>query len=308
LINIFVFFLVLVLTGCSGPAKNIHLVNTEFGRQDMMIKESNFEITRTSPSARPEVTDNITMPGGTLLGGASSKQAAALASIVEQSHNITMWRLADLKKEMNTNKDDIKESIGVVHKDVKGIISAVDSSIGRLTKEHQAIESRISKVEQDIRGVKQGMSSVTSIINETRSKPKEITLFYNQGSSTINKEEKQRLIGFINSLDSGSFHVTCRATASPEGSKTYNLKLGQKRCDSIQKILSHYFSGLFSFESKAEIAEKTKREDYEWARNVKLTLIPAELNETNIEHAPKQVKHLSPAESKKQPEELKPLY
>ena len=145
----------------------------------------------------------------------------------------------------------------------------------------------------------------------SKSKPKEITLFFTQGSSTINKEEKQRLIGFINSLDSRSFHVTCRATASPEGSKSYNFKLGQKRCDSIQKILSHYFSGQLSFESKAEIAENTRREDYEWARNVKLTLIPAGeylFNETNIENAPKQVKRLSPADSKKQPQELSPLY
>jgi len=98
-------------------------------------------------------------------------------------------------------------------------------------------------------------------------------LFFARGKSSLGKHEKERLIRYVDSLGSGNLEVTCEAFASPDGSRDYNLRLGNKRCNSVREILSYYYSGGgIRFEAKSDIA--SQKEGSGRTRYVRLVAIP----------------------------------
>jgi outer membrane protein OmpA-like peptidoglycan-associated protein len=167
-----------LLAGCAGQPQN-YVLETE-----------------TAPQV-------VTVPKGTLTGGASTGQATALAQEIADGNNNAMQRFTQLGGQMNQ---------------LQG------------TESQALASSQAAMAKLDALSMQQGTGS--------------ITLFFSEGSTTLNQFQFQRLVGFLDYLARDSrgrkVIVVSIGSASAVGSPAVNQRLSQERSEAPLPVINQY--------------------------------------------------------------------
>jgi outer membrane protein OmpA-like peptidoglycan-associated protein len=147
--------------------------------------------------------DTVTVPKGTMLGGASVGDATALATMIQDSNNNVMTAYDRVNGKMNN-------------------LQATES------KDLQTSEQALTKLEQ--------------LSNQQGSG--QITLFFAEGSSTIDAAQNQRLIGFLDYISRDAHGrkviIVSLVSASSVGNAAFNKKLSIERGDAPLPVINQY--------------------------------------------------------------------
>ena len=139
---------------------------------------------------------SVTVPKGTMLGGASAGQTTALAQEIADTNNNAMTQFGKVE---NTQNKELATS--------------------------QAALAKLEQISMD-----QGTGS--------------ITLFFAEGSATLDQFQYQRLVGFLDYLQRESrgrkVILVSIGSASAVGSASVNQKLSQERSQAPLPIINQY--------------------------------------------------------------------
>jgi outer membrane protein OmpA-like peptidoglycan-associated protein len=171
-----------LLAGCAGQQQNYVL--------------------ETSPSfATPPQT--VTVPQGTLTGGASTGQATALAQEIADGNNNAMKQFGALGGQMNQLQGTEKQALA---------------------------NSQAALAKLDQLSMQQGTGS--------------ITLFFNEGSTTLNQFQFQRLVNFLDYLQRDSrgrkVILVSIGSASSVGAAAVNQRLSLERSEAPLPVINQY--------------------------------------------------------------------
>ncbi|MCJ7832838.1 MAG: hypothetical protein MUQ20_00440 [Deltaproteobacteria bacterium] len=208
--KIFIAIGVLVfLVGCGGEVRQLQLRDTN--------------LPATDPN---QGMKKVEFPKGTWTGGASTKQASALAQLFMDSHNMAMAefsKVRDSQESMKTSQEALKNSTQRLEETSRQILEAA--------KKHQeTAQKTLQKIEEVSR--EQGAG--------------QITLFYPAGISKLkeNALEYERLIRFVDFLSRESkgrkVLFISIGSASAFGPKKVNLKLAKARADFPKGTIDKY--------------------------------------------------------------------
>ncbi len=177
----------------------------------------------------------IVFPDGTVFGGASAEQVAALAKTLVDSHNMSILEIAEIKglnreihgnhKEYLKNHELIRSSTQKLEKSLQQLTEAVEKS-----KNPETMEKMLQMVEQLSK--RQGIG--------------EITLFFPTGSSRVhrNSMEYKRLIGFVDYLvrenRGRKLLLVSIGSSSATGDKRFNNRLAKDRAEFPLDVIDKY--------------------------------------------------------------------
>ncbi len=151
----------------------------------------------------PAGQENVTVPKGTMLGGASAGQTTALAQEIADTNNNAMQQFDKLGGDMSKMQ-------------------------GTENKELQNSQAALAKLEQI--SAQQGTG--------------QITLFFGEGSATLDQFQYQRLVNFLDYLQRESrgrkVILVSIGSASAIGSASINRKLSVERSDAPLPIINQY--------------------------------------------------------------------
>ncbi|MCF8105882.1 MAG: SUMF1/EgtB/PvdO family nonheme iron enzyme [Desulfohalobiaceae bacterium] len=170
------------------------------------------EMTMKDPGIRPSRDKRIVFPNGLITAGGSSRQAAALAEIMVQSHNMAVQQRERMERSLEQGKQ---------------------------------ISQRLRDAfERNQSSARMSLESLHEIANDQGSG--EITIFFPVDSAEIpeGSPEHERLVRFADYLARAAkgrtVHIISAGSASDFGPDDRNRQLAEKRAQAPIPILNHY--------------------------------------------------------------------
>ncbi len=233
------------------------------------------KVTQVRLKDKSGAAKEMTFPKGTLFGGMSKDQAAAIAQISADSHNLAMEQMQELNATVG-NTDRTVSKIDGATRMMDGQLRKIDetgrkieASTSKIETTTQKLEGDVKKVQevtQKIEGTTQKIDGNTLKILDTGEKnydatklviqaleklskkqgTGEVTIFFPVGSSDIPKGslEYQRLVNFADFLSKESHGrkiiFVSVGSASAFGPKQINEDLAKRRAESPLKVLEQY--------------------------------------------------------------------
>ncbi|HEX8948639.1 MAG TPA: hypothetical protein VF790_06740 [Dissulfurispiraceae bacterium] len=175
----------------------------------------------------------IVFPDGTVFGGASAEQAAALAKTLVDSHNMSILEIAEIK--------GLNKEIYGNHKEYLKNHELIRSSTQKLEKSLQQLTEAVSKNPETMEKMLQMVEQLSK-----RQGTGEITLFFPNGSSRVHRRsiEYKRLIDFVDYLvrenRGRKLLLVSIGSSSATGDKKFNYRLAKNRAEFPIDVIDKY--------------------------------------------------------------------
>lgn len=211
--------LFLLLFACAGE------------RTQLQMRDTTVVPTGPEKVMKPEtVMKKVEIPPGTVFGGASKEQAAALAQMFVTSHNMAMQQFDKITELQEATQKTVREGQDALKKPLQNLEES-NQQILSLAQKHQETAQKALQVLERL-SQKQGSG--------------EITLFYPTGETVLSEKsfEYWRLVRFIDFIARESrgrkVLLVSIGSASAIGKKSWNLKLAKARAEYPKVVIGKY--------------------------------------------------------------------
>lgn len=182
----------------------------------------------------------VHFPKGTVLGGASKEQAAALAQTSVDSHNMVMRKLDEIKT-FEIRSQESQEALLAAARRAGETLQRLEGSAQRMEESNRKI---VDLSQENLEATQKALLTIEQLSKKQGTG--EVTLFFPTGSSRIVKDsrEYERLVQFLDYLSRESrgrkVLFVSIGSASAFGKKKLNEKLAKRRAEAPREVIDRY--------------------------------------------------------------------